>query len=179
MTTGTKKNNMPRNVTIGCSVLLLLCLVVSGIVTVAGNALRGRFYNAIIAGPYEIGNRPLPADANQDTLLPATVGTFTRGTVTAAGNGFNATYTSGSDTVTATALSMDSATAAEAAVAAIAKADPSLTLKVTGLDPGYYASDNSTQGQATKLFYSRGKYEFDFASSSAAAFDSFMTKFPY
>ena len=178
MTAGTKKNNTTRNILIGCGVLLLLCVVVGGIAAVATGVLGAKLVSAVVAGPYEIGKRPLPADANQDTLLPATVGTFTRGTVTAAGNAFNATYTSGTDTVTATALSMDSAANAQAAITAAAAADTSLTFKFTGVDPSY-ASDSATQGQATKLFYSRDKYEFSLIGSSAAALDSFMPKFPY
>jgi hypothetical protein len=171
-------NMKAKNIFIGCGIALLLCIVVSGVAfVVLGNAAV-KVVNSVVAGPYEIGKRPLPADATQDTLLPATVGAYTRGTVTAAGPAFSAVYTNGTNTVTAVATAYDSANTAEAAVTAAATADSSLTFKVTGLDPSY-ATDNASQGSATKIFYSRGVYGFTFVGSSASSLDGFMTKFPY
>ena len=167
-----------RNIFIGCGVVLLACIVISGIgFLVIGNGVA-KVVSSVVAGPYEIGKRPLPTDGSQDTLLPATIGAYTRGTVTAAGAAFSAPYTNGTNTVTAVVTSFDTASNAEAAITAIASADASLSFKFTGTDPSY-ATDNASQGSATKIYYSRGQYEFNFIGSSASAFDAFMTKFPY
>ena len=168
-----------RNIVIGCGIALLLCVVVSGIAfAVVGRGVVS-VVNSLTTGPYEISKRPMPADANQDTLLPKTVGAYTRGDVTAAGPAFTTTYTNGTNTVSASAIAFDTATNAESAITAAATADTTLTFKLTGgLDPSY-ATDSITQGQATKLYYSRGKYEFNFIGSSASALDGFMTKFPF
>ena len=168
-----------RNIFIGCGIALLLCVVVGGIAfAVLGNA-AGKLITSVTNGPYEIAKRPMPADGNQDTLLPKTVGAYTRGDVTAAGPAFTTTYTNGTNTVSASAIAFDTAANAESTITAAATADTTLTFKLTGgLDPSY-ATDSLTQGQATKLYYSRGKYEFNFIGSSASALDGFMTKFPF
>jgi len=169
-----------RNIFIGCGIVLLLCIVVSGIALVIGGNAVAKVVGSVVAGPYEIGKRPVPADANQDTLLPKTVGAYTRGEVTTAGPAFSTTYTNGSNTVTISAIAFDTAANAQAAIAAAKAADTTLTFNLTGsgLDPSY-ATDSITQGQATKIFYSRGQYEFNIVGSSANAFDGFMTKFPF
>ena len=69
-------------------------------------------------------------------------------------------------------------TAAQQAVKAAGTADSSLIIKMTGLDPSY-VTNNFSPDQATKIFYNRGKYEFGFASTSASAYNTFMTKFPF
>ena len=166
-----------RNIFIGCGVVLLLCIVVGVVATVlGGKALVG----AVTDGPYTIAKRPMPADSTQDTLLPAKVGAYTRSAVTAAGPAFTATYTNGSDVITAVATAYDSASTAQAAVAAAKTGDTSLTFNLSGsgIDPSY-ATDSLTQGSATKIFYSRGLYGFAFVGTSATAYDAFMSKFPY
>ena len=163
-----------RNIFIGCGVLLLLCIVVGGI----GFFTLGKsVINTLTNGPYEIGKRAMPADANQDTLLPQAVGGFTRGDVTTAANGFTATYTSGSDTVKASAGGFESVAAAQANIPTSKTGDGSWTISLSVGDPSF--AMDGTQGTATKIIYSRGKYLFFFTASSASALEGFMTKFPY
>ena len=167
---------------IGCGIAMLVCLVVGGAALfIVGNGavrLAGTAVSALTTGPYEIGKRPLPSEPAQDVLLPVTVGDFTRGEVVNNGKTFSTTYTSGADTITATAGIFDSITAAQQAVKAAGSADSSLVIKMTGLDPSY-VTNNLSPDLATKIYYNRGKYQFGFVGSSSGALNAFMTKFPF
>ncbi len=108
-----------RNILIGCGVLLILCIAASGIGFVLIGPSIGKVVNTVTQGPYQIGARPLPADGNQDTLLPPSVGEFQRGDVQTANNTFTTTYTSGSTTINASAEAFDNMTTAHAAIQSI------------------------------------------------------------
>jgi hypothetical protein len=167
-----------RNILIGCGVLLVLCIVVSiGGYIVLAPTLQAAV-KTVTDGPYQIAKRPLPSAEDKDTLLPATVGNFKRGDVTAVSTQFAATYTNGSETVVATVAIYGTLTAAQDAVKVTHDSDPSLTTVISGLDPSY-TSDSITAGKATKLAYSRGKYFFYFNSPSADSLDKFMQAFPF
>ena len=171
------KTGIGIGIMIGCGASLVMCLLVGGIgVVLAGKSVVG----IVTDGPYTIAKRPLPADSTQDTLLPAKVGAYSRGEVTTTGSVFTTVYTNGSNTVTAVAKAFDSVSTAQSNVTAAKTDDNSLTSHLVGssFDPSY-ATDNLTKGCATKIFYSRGQYEFAFVGSSASAYDAFMSKFPF
>ena len=181
--TGTKIGiSVGVGILIGCGISVLLCLVVGGITAfVVGNSavkVFGTAASALTNGPYGISQRRLPSEPAASSLLPETVGDFTRGDITTNDNTFQAVYTSPSGTIKATAVVFDSLTLAQNAVRAAHTADPSLDVQITGTDPSY-VTNSILPDQATKIFYSRGKYEFGFIGSSASVFNSFITQFPF
>ena len=172
-------NAGPRSCCMGCGCTVLIGIVVVVVAyVIVGPTLVTVINTLAQGGPYQIAHRPLPANSQQDTLLPATVGSFTRGDVSANGNTFTTTYSDGSNTIHAIAAADGSASAAQSAVQTDKDTATGSTLNVVGFDPSY-VSDSAIQGQATWIAYSRGQYFFAFTGNSASALDSFMTKFNY
>jgi len=174
-----RRNLGPRNCCLGCGCALLIALIAVAVSFVlVGPTLINVVNTLIQGGPYQIGHRPLPADSQQDTLLPPAVGSYTRGDVTANVNSFTTTYSDGTNKVQAIAVAGSSASQAQSEVQAVKDKATGSNFNVTGFDPSY-VSDSAIQGQATWLAYSHGQNFFYFTGSSASALDAFMTKFPY
>ncbi len=177
-----------RNILLGCGclgVVVCVCAVVAA--TQFGGALGeffanldiGGFVEQVLSEPYGVGERPLPASAGVQDLLPVEVSGFRRGNPVS-GNGQSAIYSGESGNVRVRAVWTSSVGQAQAQVEAVGQQTESGTterLYNPDQDPSYVRAV-FTNGQA-RMAYSRQNYFFDMQADNRAALDAFMNAFPY
>ena len=164
---------------IGCLVALLLGGVAVAALGVwaLGPDKVWQIIRTVAEEPYQISKRPMPANGDQDTLLPVTVGVFKRGDVTQSGNFFVTVYNDGTNTIEAQATVYKDVAQAQAFISDLREYDTRLIVSSTRSDPSYVA--DGRQDQATTLVYSRGPYVFFFKAQSSGPLALFMDKFPF
>jgi len=165
-------------------VLIGLCLC-GGVVTVTTGRLLGGLVDAVnglgedLQPPYGLPSRPLPPNILAETLVPATVGDFTRNSLGPVSGAQQGMYSASGMQVVLRAARYGSAANAQAQVAAIGRQTGDFTTRVivTGQDPSFVNSLRA-DGRA-RLTWSHGPYFFDVQAASQAALDRFMQAFPY
>ena len=174
-----------RNMLVGCLVFVIVVCLCAGGITLATGRLLGGLVDAVnglgqdLQPPYDLASRPLPPNPLAETLVPATVGDFTRNSLGPVSGAQQGAYSAGGLQVVLRAALYGSVEEAQAQVEAVGRLPGDFTTRtiVTGQDPSFVQTVRA-DGRA-RLTWSRGPYYFDAQAASQAALDRFMQAFPY
>ncbi len=162
-------------------IVLCCCVVVAGLLISGAVTLAGVF-GEIIEGPYNLASRPTPTDSAADTLMPLTVGTFTRTLLSGnAEDGYEATYEGRGATIRVVARAYRTTSDARRRVEEIKRElEVRSGTRMNGDLPNISYTFYKDFSSFARVAWSRAGYFFDASTENGHdAFDEFMEAFPY